>query len=107
MGLYIIEWNFKKVLIGKKMFYFIKWYLDDVKVDDFKFGIDKNVIVVLFYEVNMVSYICFKWFICESIVGDFGCCVFWFGILVKSFFKLSRSVIVEEVFQFVGVCSVG
>lgn len=69
-GPYIIEWNFKRVLRGMKAPYRIKRYDDDVKADDFKFGTDKNVIVALPNEVNMVAKQSFKKPTRESIIGD-------------------------------------
>ncbi|KAK3313192.1 VID27 cytoplasmic protein-domain-containing protein [Apodospora peruviana] len=71
-GPYIIEWSLKKVLAGKKAPYLIKRYTDDVKADDFKFGTDKNVIVALPHEVNMVDHARLKRPNRESIAGDFG-----------------------------------
>ncbi|KAL2020305.1 hypothetical protein VTK56DRAFT_8533 [Thermocarpiscus australiensis] len=71
-GPYIIEWSLKKVLSGRKAPYLIKRYTDDVKADDFKFGTDKNVIVALPHEVNMVSHARLKRPTRESIAGDFG-----------------------------------
>ncbi|KAJ4395246.1 Vacuolar import and degradation protein 27 [Neurospora sp. IMI 360204] len=70
-GPYIIEWNLKKVLTGRKTPYLIKRYTDDVKADDFKFGTDKNVIVALPHEVNMVDHTRLKRPTRESIAGDF------------------------------------
>lgn len=70
-GPYIIEWNLKKVLTGRKTPYLIKRYTDDVKADDFKFGTDKNVIVALPHEVNMVDHTRLKKPTRESIAGDF------------------------------------
>jgi VID27 C-terminal WD40-like domain len=54
-GPFIVTWNLKKVLAGKKDPYTIKRYSEQVKADDFKFGTDKNVIVALPNEVNMVA----------------------------------------------------
>ncbi|GAB1317891.1 Vacuolar import and degradation protein 27 [Madurella fahalii] len=71
-GPYIIEWSLKKVLNGRKAPYLIKRYTDDVKADDFKFGTDKNVIVALPHEVNMVNHTRLKRPTRESIAGDFG-----------------------------------
>jgi len=71
-GPYIIEWSLKKLLSGKKAPYLIKRYTDDVKADDFKFGSDKNVIVALPHEVNMVDKARLKKPTRESIAGDFG-----------------------------------
>jgi hypothetical protein len=70
-GPYIVEWSLKKVLAGKKAPYLIKRYTDDVKADDFKFGTDKNVIVALPHEVNMVDHTRLKRPTRESIAGDF------------------------------------
>jgi hypothetical protein len=70
-GPYIIEWNLKKVLSGRKAPYLIKRYTDDVKADDFQFGTDKNVIVALPHEVNMVDRARLKRPTRESIAGDF------------------------------------
>lgn len=71
-GPYIIEWSLKKLLGGKKAPYLIKRYTDDVKADDFKFGSDKNVIVALPHEVNMVDRARLKKPTRQSIAGDFG-----------------------------------
>ncbi|KAK4177910.1 VID27 cytoplasmic protein-domain-containing protein [Triangularia setosa] len=98
-GPYIIEWNLKKVLTGKKSPYLIKRYSDDVKADDFKFGTDKNVIVALPHEVNMVNHTRLKRPTRESIAGDFGGRRgSRFGTPMKSPSKLSRGAIVEEAF---------
>ncbi|KKF92471.1 Vacuolar import and degradation protein 27 [Ceratocystis platani] len=70
-GPYIIEWNLKKVLKGGKSPYMIKRYIEDVMADNFKFGTDKNVIVALPNEVNMVGKKAFKKPTRESIAGDF------------------------------------
>ncbi|KAL2110334.1 hypothetical protein VUR80DRAFT_1339 [Thermomyces stellatus] len=70
-GPYVIEWNLKKVLRGAKTPYMIKRYTDEVKADDFKFGTDKNVIVALPNEVNMVGKKSLKRPTRESIAGDF------------------------------------
>jgi hypothetical protein len=70
-GPYIIEWNLKKVLKGGKAAYLIKRYAENVKADDFKFGSDKNVIVALPNEVNMVGKQSLKRPTRESIAGDF------------------------------------
>lgn len=69
-GPYIIEWNLKRVLRGSKAPYKIKRYDQEVMADDFKFGSDKNVIVALPNEVNMVAKQSFKKPTRESIVGD-------------------------------------
>lgn len=54
-GPFIITWNLKKVLAGRKDPYTIKRYAENVMADNFKFGSDKNVIVALPNEVNMVE----------------------------------------------------
>jgi len=59
-GPFIVTWNMKKVLAGRKDPYTIKRYAEEVKADDFKFGSDKNVIVALPNEVNMVAKQSFK-----------------------------------------------
>ncbi|KJZ77594.1 hypothetical protein HIM_02771 [Hirsutella minnesotensis 3608] len=69
-GPYIIEWNLKRVLRGVKGAYRIKRYEDVVKADDFKFGSDKNVIVALPNEVNMVAKQSLRKPTRESIIGN-------------------------------------
>jgi len=59
-GPFIITWNMKKVLAGRKDPYTIKRYAEEVMADDFKYGSDKNVIVALPNEVNMVAKQSFK-----------------------------------------------
>lgn len=59
-GPFIITWNMKRVLAGRKDPYTIKRYEEEVKADDFKYGSDKNVIVALPNEVNMVAKQSFK-----------------------------------------------
>lgn len=59
-GPFIVTWNMKKVLAGRKDPYTIKRYEEEVKADDFKYGTDKNVIVALPNEVNMVAKQTFK-----------------------------------------------
>lgn len=59
-GPFIVTWNMKKVLAGRKDPYTIKRYEEEVKADDFKYGSDKNVIVALPNEVNMVPKMSFK-----------------------------------------------
>ncbi|KAF9892932.1 hypothetical protein FE257_000524 [Aspergillus nanangensis] len=54
-GPYIITWNLKHVIQGRKDPYTIKRYAEEVKADNFRFGSDKNVIVALPNEVNMVA----------------------------------------------------
>ncbi|PTB44501.1 hypothetical protein M441DRAFT_77577 [Trichoderma asperellum CBS 433.97] len=69
-GPYIIEWNLKRVIRGIKTPYMIKRYEEKVMADDFKFGSDKNVIVALPNEVNMVAKKSLKEPTRESIIGD-------------------------------------
>ena len=59
----------KKVLAGRKDPYTIKRYAEEVKADNFKFGSDKNVIVALPNEVNMVAKRSFQKPTRESIAG--------------------------------------
>ncbi|KAF8461022.1 VID27 cytoplasmic protein-domain-containing protein [Kalaharituber pfeilii] len=59
-GPFMITWNLKKVLRGNKTPYTIKRYDEEVKADNFRFGSDKNVIVALPNEVNMISKQTFK-----------------------------------------------
>jgi hypothetical protein len=59
-GPFIITWNLKKVLAGRKDPYTIKRYGENVMADNFRFGSDKNVIVALPNEVNMVQKKSFK-----------------------------------------------
>ncbi|KAI5793749.1 VID27 cytoplasmic protein-domain-containing protein [Peziza echinospora] len=59
-GPFMITWNLKKLLRGSKDPYTIKRYQEEVKADNFRFGSDKNVIVALPNEVNMVAKQTFK-----------------------------------------------
>lgn len=59
-GPFMITWNLKKILRGNKNPYTIKRYDEEVKADNFRFGSDKNVIVALPNEVNMVAKQTFK-----------------------------------------------
>lgn len=59
-GPFMITWNLKKVLRGSANPYTIKRYDEEVKADNFRFGSDKNVIVALPNEVNMVAKQTFK-----------------------------------------------
>ncbi|TDZ36889.1 Vacuolar import and degradation protein 27 [Colletotrichum spinosum] len=68
-GPYIVEWNLRKVVRGAKAPYLIKRYAEEVKADDFKYGSDKNVIVALPNEVNMVGKQGLKRPTRESIAG--------------------------------------
>ncbi|KAL2359538.1 hypothetical protein RJZ56_007603 [Blastomyces dermatitidis] len=68
-GPFIVTWNMKKVLQGRKDPYTIKRYAEEVKADNFKYGSDKNVIVALPNEVNMVAKQTFRRPTRESIAG--------------------------------------
>ncbi|KAI4158240.1 MAG: hypothetical protein LQ342_007614 [Letrouitia transgressa] len=59
-GPFIVTWNMKKVINKKADPYTIKRYEEEVKADNFKYGSDKNVIVALPNEVNMVAKQSFK-----------------------------------------------
>lgn len=54
-GPFIITWSMKKVIAGRRDPYNIKRYAEEVKADNFKFGSDKNLIVALPNEVDMVA----------------------------------------------------
>ncbi|ORY00615.1 VID27 cytoplasmic protein-domain-containing protein [Clohesyomyces aquaticus] len=54
-GPFIVTWSMKKVLANRKGPYSIKRYSEEVKADNFKFGSDKNLIVALPNEVDMVA----------------------------------------------------
>ena len=101
-GPYIVEWSLKKVLAGKKAPYMIKRYTDDVKADDFKFGSDKNVIVALSHEVNMVDKAKLKRPNRESIQGDFLAAARRgsgrIGTPSSGRYKLGKDTIVEEAY---------
>ncbi|MCJ1291539.1 hypothetical protein MMC34_003084 [Xylographa carneopallida] len=59
-GPFIVTWNMKKVLAGRKDPYTIKRYAEEVMADNFKFGSDKNVIVATPNQVSMVAKQSFK-----------------------------------------------
>lgn len=54
-GPFIIAWSLKSILSNRSDSYQIKRYSEEVKADDFKYGTDKNLIVALPNEVNMVG----------------------------------------------------
>ncbi|KAG9232348.1 VID27 cytoplasmic protein-domain-containing protein [Amylocarpus encephaloides] len=54
-GPFVVTWSMKKVLRGSKDSYSIKRYSDIVQADNFRYGDDKNAVVALPHEVNMVS----------------------------------------------------
>lgn len=68
-GPFIITWSLKKVVAGRKDPYTIKRYEEEVMADNFRFGSDKNVIVALPNEVNMVAKRSFQKPTRESIAG--------------------------------------
>ncbi|KAI1620759.1 VID27 cytoplasmic protein-domain-containing protein [Exophiala viscosa] len=68
-GPFLVTWNLKKVLAGNKDPYQIKRYSAQVMADNFEFGSDKNVILALPNEVDMVSRRSFKKPTRESIAG--------------------------------------
>ncbi|ETN41313.1 uncharacterized protein HMPREF1541_03248 [Cyphellophora europaea CBS 101466] len=68
-GPYLVTWNMKKVLEGKKDSYNIKKYGENVMADNFEYGSDKNVILALPNEVDMVSRKSFKRPTRESIMA--------------------------------------
>lgn len=68
-GPYLITWSLKKVLAGSKDPYKIKRYSDEVIADNFEFGSDKNVILALPNEVDMVSRATLRKPTRESIAG--------------------------------------
>ncbi|KAI5776840.1 VID27 cytoplasmic protein-domain-containing protein [Geopyxis carbonaria] len=59
-GPFMVTWNLTHVLLGRKVPYTIKRYTEEVKADNFRFGSDKNVIVALPNEVDMVRRQTFK-----------------------------------------------
>ncbi|TKA23600.1 hypothetical protein B0A50_07434 [Salinomyces thailandicus] len=54
-GPFIVTWSLKKVLQGRKDPYSIKRYSEEVKADNFRWGSDKNIVVALPNEVDMVA----------------------------------------------------
>lgn len=54
-GPFVITWSLDKVLKGQRDPYKIKRYGDEIKADNFRFGSDKNIVVALPNEVNMVA----------------------------------------------------
>jgi hypothetical protein len=68
-GPFLVTWTLKKVLAGNKDPYAIRRYAAEVKADNFEFGSDKNVILALPNEVDMVSRKTFKKPTRESIAG--------------------------------------
>ncbi|KAI1001588.1 hypothetical protein K3495_g6610 [Podosphaera aphanis] len=70
-GPFVVTWSMRKILNGTKEPYSIKRYSDEVKADNFRFGSDKNVIVTLPNEVNMVPRAALKKPTRESIATPF------------------------------------
>jgi hypothetical protein len=68
-GPFLVTWSLKKVLNNTKDPYQIKRYSAQVVADNFEFGSDKNVILALPNEVDMVSRKSFKKPTRESIAG--------------------------------------
>ena len=54
-GPFVVTWSMKKVLAGRRDPYSIKRYAEEVKADNFRFGSDKNIVVALPNEVDMVA----------------------------------------------------
>ena len=69
-GPFLVTWALKKIISGSKDSYNIKRYSDQVIADNFEFGSDKNVILALPNEVDMVSRKAFKRPTRESIAGN-------------------------------------
>ncbi len=69
-GPYVVEWNLQKLLRGAKAPYKIRRYTDEVKADDFQYGTNKNIIMALPHEVNMVDNKTLRRPTRDSIVGE-------------------------------------
>ncbi|KAK3052714.1 Vacuolar import and degradation protein 27 [Extremus antarcticus] len=54
-GPFVITWSLKKVLQGRKDSYVIKRYAEEVKADNFRWGSDKNIVVAMPHDVEMVA----------------------------------------------------
>ena len=68
-GPFLVTWSLSKILKGAKDPYQIKRYAAEVVADNFEFGSDKNVILALPNEVDMVSRKAFKRPTRDSIAG--------------------------------------
>ncbi|KAI5292061.1 hypothetical protein KEM52_006647 [Ascosphaera acerosa] len=68
-GPFVVTWDMRKILAGRKDAYTIKRYAEEVKADNFRFGSDKNAIVALPNEVNMVAKKQLKRVTRQSIAG--------------------------------------
>lgn len=69
-GPFVVTWSLKKVLANQKEPYSIKRYSEEVKADNFRFGSDKNLIIALPNEVDMVAKRALKRPTRESIAGE-------------------------------------
>lgn len=69
-GPFLVTWSMRKIIAGQRDPYHIKRYSDQVIADNFEFGSDKNVILALPNEVDMVSRKAFKKPTRESIAGE-------------------------------------
>ncbi|KXT07512.1 hypothetical protein AC579_199 [Pseudocercospora musae] len=54
-GPFIVTWSLEKVVAGRKDPYKIKRYQEEVKADNFRYNSDKNIVVALPNEVDMVA----------------------------------------------------
>ncbi|KAJ3314655.1 hypothetical protein HDV04_005661 [Boothiomyces sp. JEL0838] len=54
-GKFIISWNFREIKLGKYYNYTIKEYSENVVADNFKYGQDRDIIVALPSNVEMVK----------------------------------------------------
>ncbi|CCX06329.1 Similar to Vacuolar import and degradation protein 27; acc. no. Q1MTR3 [Pyronema omphalodes CBS 100304] len=59
-GPFMVTWNLRRVIQGRKDPYQIKRYAETVMADNFRFGSDKNVIVALPNQVELVQKQSFK-----------------------------------------------
>ncbi len=68
-GPFIVTWSMKKIIRGSKDPYSIKRYAEEVKADNFRYGSDKNVVVALPNDVEMVQKLHLKKPTRESIMN--------------------------------------
>ncbi|KAK5169005.1 Vacuolar import and degradation protein 27 [Saxophila tyrrhenica] len=54
-GPFVVIWNLEKTLQGRKDAYRIRRYGEEVKADNFRFGSDKNIVVALPHDLEMVK----------------------------------------------------
>ncbi|KAF2457527.1 Vid27 family protein [Lineolata rhizophorae] len=71
-GPFVITWSLKKVLAGRRDPYSIKRYAEEIKADNFRFGSDKNLIVALPHDVDMIKKNALQRPTRESIMGTPG-----------------------------------